>query len=125
MIVATSSAVNALYAIAWNFSFPTPQERMVWRVFVSFQGGFVVILAYMFWIWWKGWDDRVDEKDENGKTIFRWTNILVYISYVLVLFLGLLVIMKPYFLIQGLIGLRKLPEGAFINVKWENYIPHI
>lgn len=34
-------------------------------------------------------------------------------------------VVRVYLLVEPLIALRALPEGAFINVQWASYWPHI
>lgn len=132
-------AYCCLHFIAWNFSFPTRVERILWRV------GCITIVATMFIF-------LACETYQDGHRLGRWSrwylkifpNNPVHIARVNTMekkrremeFIPFweVVVMSPVTLIYTLartyivaevfVSLRSLPNGAFDSVEWSLYIPH-
>ena len=132
-------AYCCLHFIAWNFSFPTRVERILWRV------GCITILATSFIF-------LACEAYQDGHRLGRWQrwylkifpNNPVHIARVNTMekkrremeFIPFweMVIMSPvtfvytlaraYIVAEVFVSLRSLPNRAFDSVNWSSYIPH-
>ena len=103
---------GAIHCIAWDFSFPTHAELLMWRVSsvaitaVPVYMPLVALLAI-----------RLADMDFTIATRF------IGISFLLA---GLLyVIARVFTLVLALTSLRDLPPGAFDAVHWTTFIPHV
>lgn len=92
-------------AITHHISFPTQAEKYMWVAVLSaqiFLASYVILLRF----------ESLVPDNEHAQNILGHCFVLLAVTF-------------PYVLIEAIIGLRSLPEGAFINVKWENWIPFI
>lgn len=132
-----------IFILAWNFEFPTPTERLIWRISAVYQ--IVFGLAGGLSIWYAhtvilpkqlekielfeyppkrqlsrlAWKLRNIHPDRDPHLTLPLRillpNILFCVAYCL---------SRAYILVEDLIGLRRLPEDAFQVVSWSKYIPH-
>ena len=136
LLITIVTAYSSLHFIAWNFSFPTQVERLVWRIvciiMVSTASIFFACEIYNNeqrngrWQHWKSRFspsralplDRVLRQPEEAKLIPNWqaVNMLV----VTVLYTSA----RLYIAVECFISLRSLPLRAFDSVAWTNFIPH-
>ena len=107
---------GAIHATGWNFSFPTPIEAIIWRIcsLIVTCGPFLMIIP------------SVSLEINFPQYLFY----LRYIPYFLVLrgvyiIIPLYIIARIYLLTEALIALRDLPPGAFLQVQWTSFLPHI
>lgn len=131
--------VNMLYAgihlIAWNFSFPTEVERLLWHV-ASIA---IVATTFIFWMCetyqdgvrlgrWRRWRKHLgphagNEADESGmrrpvRFIPVWEVVIMTpVSFVYT-------VVRTYLVVESFVGLRSLPERAFDDIWWMEFIPH-
>ena len=100
---------GAIHCLAWNSAFPSPQERLGWRVCSAATTAiptYVIIRRLGFFC--GGILDILEGFSEKITTFF-------YVTY----FTGRMTI-----IILALMGLRALPANAFKSVNWSEYIPH-
>lgn len=145
LLVAVVTAYSSLHFAAWNFSFPTQVERLVWRIvciiMVSTASIFFACEFYRNeqrngrWQRWKSKFssssalpvaralplDRAPRTPEDAKRVppvptWQVVNMLV----VTVLYTSA----RLYVAVECFMGLRSLPPGAFDSVEWSNVIPH-
>lgn len=134
---------SSTFMSAWNLEFPTPTEKLLWRIAAVYHIVFGVVGGISIW-----YADEVVFPKRLGKTeLFEnppkrqlsrlaWKlrnihpdrdpdltlplsvllpNVLISVAYCL---------LRIYILVEDVIGLRKLPEDAFQTVSWSKYIPH-
>lgn len=132
-------AYCCLHFIAWNFSFPTRVEQILWRV------SCIMIVATTFIF-------LACETYQDGHRLGRWQrwylkifpNNPVHLARVNTMekkrremeFIPFweVVVMSPvtfvytlartYIVVEVFMSLRSLPNGAFDSVEWSHYIPH-
>lgn len=129
--------------LAWNFEFPTPTERLIWRISAVYQ--IVFGLAGGLSIWYAhavilpkrlekielfeypperrlprlAWKLRNIHPDRDPDLTLPLRVILPNILFCVAYCLS-----RAYILVEDVIGLRSLPEDAFQVVSWSKYIPH-
>ena len=106
---------GAIHATGWNSSFPTPIEATIWRIcsLIVTCGPFLVVIDtvcdviypqhYPFW--------------EDVQIVLELLSIFVTPSFY--------IIARIYLLTEALIALRNLHPGAFVQVQWTSFLPHI
>jgi hypothetical protein len=136
---------GGIHCGAWNFSFPTPQEQVLWRVasvlstFVMLTG--FIVTAVLEWVgvtrlWSAEFPRRrrsgrskseADEKakaglpmrgggDGVGRVLNVVVNASIWIPYIFA---------RTYLIIEAFSSLRSLPAGSYETVNWIRLIPHI
>jgi hypothetical protein len=129
----------SLHFVAWNWSFPTNIERVLWRV----SSVAMVGTALVFWVCeiiqdgfrvhrWERWYKRMfptkAEKavnlqatpEERKKALF----IPVWEVIVMLPVTFIYSLARTYIVIEIFLSQRSLPKGAFDSVDWSKYIPH-
>jgi hypothetical protein len=107
----TSAAVGivfgGIHCAAWRFQFPSPIERLLWRVSaISVTGGpFLMGLLALIRVYSSGWRE----------TLSSISLILVLILYIFA---------RLTLLVLSFMTLRSLPSGAFRTANWTRFIPH-
>lgn len=98
---------NGLHLVAWNNTFPTPAESLLWKISVCGMLGYVAIwvpVAGLFaWL----------PSGSLLRGLPLWGITLAYS------------ITRLYLVVEVFIGLRALPPAVFLTVEWSSYIPHI
>jgi hypothetical protein len=133
-----------IFMFAWNFDFPTPTERLLWRIAAVYQtffglaGGLVTWYANAFilpkhlervgrfghppakFVKQLAWKLRNIHPDRDPDLAIP-LRILVPNIFFCVLYC----LSRSFILVEDFIGLRSLPESAFKMVSWSEYIPHL
>ena len=101
--------------LAWNHQFPTPQERVLWRVstcVVTCPG-----LVSVFLVWsrkWLGW--RFDFRDLTIDTLWGFIFLVVV--------LPASVLASVFLIVESVRQLVFLDDAAYQIPAWSNYWPH-
>jgi hypothetical protein len=109
---------GAIHCIAWSFPFATSQERLVWRISAVLVSGLPIpTVLYSFPL--KGF------VAEQNKT--TWQKLYVYSHSILiwVFIIPLYLIARIALLVLSLMALRALPPGAYVELNWVSFLPHI
>ncbi|CAG8014474.1 unnamed protein product [Penicillium salamii] len=132
-----------IFMFAWNFEFPTPTERLLWRIAAIYQ--IVFGLAGGFSVWYA--DEAILPKRLEKTELFetppkrqlprlawklrnihpdRDPDLTLPLKILLpnILFSVAYCFSRAYILVEDLTGLRRLPEDAFQMVSWSKYMPH-
>lgn len=109
--VVAGALFGAFHCIAWNFSFPSHTEKILWR---SASFGVVAacslsLVGAYFWF-------RVLKKPPQTIGSFMRRISPVCLTYT---------IARMFLLVIAVISLRSLPSSAFETVDWVEFIPHI
>lgn len=109
---------GAIHCIAWNFPFPTSQERLAWRICsaatVVIPG--LICIAFMQFI---HIIVCIGCFCNAGAFFTGYFVQVIYHSVALAYILG-----RMTLVILAFIGLRTLPPDAFRTVDWNKYFPH-
>ena len=99
---------GAIHCIAWDFSFPTHTELLMWRI------SSVAITAVPIYIF-LGLilTTLVDSMSSTADIILILPPVLLYI------------LARAVTLVLAFISLKDLPPGAYETVHWTTFIPHI
>ena len=132
-------AYCCLHFIAWNFSFPTRFESILWRA------GCIVIVCTTFIFLacetyqdghrlgrWERWYIKLFPKKSGGlqriDTMEKRRREQEFIPLWEVIIMSPVTIMytlaRTYIVVEVFVSLRSLPCGAFDSVQWSNFIPH-
>lgn len=102
---------GAIHCIAWNLSFPTPIERMLWRV-----ASIIVMAVPMVFFLHVLWFLSIKPPAWYEVVTFRLIIPLCSVAYTVA---RILLMVLPF------TSLRALPTSAYRDVSWEKFIPHI
>ncbi|KAJ7910795.1 hypothetical protein B0H13DRAFT_2485098, partial [Mycena leptocephala] len=102
---------GAIRCAAWNADFPTTVETWMWRSFSSLIVAIPVVIVLVTVL--GAFTDL--EESQLGKA-FR---LGLFVSIPIYSMARLILIILPF------IALRSLPTGAFVDVNWSTYIPHL
>jgi len=132
-------AYCCLHFIAWNFSFPTRIERILWRV------GCITIVAttLIFLVCetyqdghrlgrWQRWYWKMFPKNPANlarvDTMEKRRREMEFIPFWEVVIMSpvtfIYTLARTYIVVEVFVSLRSLPAGAFNSVQWSLYIPH-
>lgn len=93
---------NGIHVAAWNFSFATLVEKMMWRA-CSIAGCVSVVVSYSFMF-------------IPSRTLSVALNVgLIAPVYITT---------RLFLIVQVLVGLRSLPGEIYQDVNWSNFLPH-
>ncbi|KAJ6573016.1 hypothetical protein DFH09DRAFT_1459306 [Mycena vulgaris] len=97
---------GAIHCAAWNADFPSADEMWMWRACSLMVTAIPVLLAALPIL-------AVTTKHEETGAIFAIILVLIYI------------IARLFLIVLPFTTLRTLPPGAFADVNWSIYIPHL
>ena len=97
---------GAVHFIAWASLFPTPLERLLWRIFTIVLTVVPIVAPIFFWLLHQYWIDRFGEV---GVLILSFAYIVG----------------RVITLVLAFTTLRRLPPEAYQNVEWSDLLPHI
>ena len=117
---------GAVHATAWAFAFPTPIERLLWRIAcVDTIAGVISLLAVF---------SVVVFHHEHGfqlllKSFFTREPGVLSLLYRVVILVGLFnfpffILSRIYIITETFISLRHVQLGVYQTVQWTDYIPH-
>ncbi|KIK65966.1 hypothetical protein GYMLUDRAFT_158087, partial [Collybiopsis luxurians FD-317 M1] len=115
IVPCTASIFGSIHLLAWSFSFHTPLERLLWRIFalaMTVLPILMIVFVIVFAIIFAGFANHTDYAEMIGFTIF----IIFFFAYAACR-IGLVVL--------ALMELRNLPDTAYQAVQWLQFIPHI
>lgn len=124
----TGTIFGAIHCIAWRFHFPTNAESLIWRS-MSLSITFIPILMPLYIHTITPLDDYITRgRPEEGfgarilymfcvavDTLALWLVILTIMFYVPA---------RCILLVQSFVLLRDLSPTAFLDVDWQNFLPH-
>ena len=121
IIVAIPTAAFSLFhLIAWNFHFPTPVEREIWRW--SCVGGSIVLAAGSTIELWSIVRSGYTETGLTnlGGYKLKWPNNVMFFLPACLYVTGRLIV-----IVEILLSLRAAPEGCFATPNWTGFLPHV
>ena len=115
--VCVSIVFGAIHCIAWSFRFTTLQERWAWRISAILVSGLPIAtipFTYLLTIF--------DDKEHKTTVIELYEAIL---ACILTLISGLYIVARIALLVLPFVALRTLVPGAYVQVDWISFLPHI
>ncbi|KAI0888352.1 uncharacterized protein GGS22DRAFT_198125 [Annulohypoxylon maeteangense] len=123
---------SSIHLAGWNFAYPTPTEKLLWRISSvvlaagsSINVGVTRILAvlgyegeYNLALVWVN-TNRRQAGDSSNRVFSAFADTFLTLSTLV------LVIVRCFIITEAIISLRKLPADAFETPNWTNFIPHI
>ena len=114
MCVAT--IFGAIHCIAWSFHFVTLQERWVWRIAAILVSGMPIsLVAVGFFAIFCG-----KLNNPTWKKLYK-----DFLGLVGIVMLFLYIFARIILLVLPFVALRALPPGAYVQINWVGFLPHI
>ena len=115
---------SAIHCIAWNSDFPSPRERLLWRIFAASAGGSTASLLFLLIPYYGSRHIKVKSIGwrGDGEINMAWESLLTPIMLPL---LVLYTASRFYLLFAMFYTLRSMPVEVYETVTWTEYIPHI
>ncbi|KAF8249274.1 hypothetical protein K440DRAFT_544157, partial [Wilcoxina mikolae CBS 423.85] len=115
-----------IHAVAWNSQFPTPVERLLWRISAVLVGAtpLVCVFCLVPGISLAGGDGDMDPDPPADLPRFFMTILTIMGLIVALAGAFLYPFARLYLIIESFLSLRSLPKGSFQTVAWTNYWPH-
>ena len=102
---------GALHCLAWDSPFPTPEERLTWRICAASTMGLAPIIS-------RGIYPIVTRDRRNADSISKFWILILF-------FVGLYVIGRITLIVLAFTALRALPADVYQTIDWTNYLPHV
>jgi hypothetical protein len=114
ILYAIGTIFSALHILAWNWEFPTPTSRLLWRIFATTSTGVAFVFPFAFFIL----TSRIKRNPDldRGTTGFVILFSPLWMTY-LVSRLALVVLVFYCF--------SSMPTNVYDKVNWAVYIPHV
>ena len=106
---------GSVHFIAWNFHFPTPTERLLWRISCIILVLLPLFCAVAYWA-------TQHFAHKFGTTDTRVNLLLKPLGYTLMPFY---LVARLYLLVEVFRSLAFLPPSAYTTVQWPSAIPHV
>ena len=117
LMMGVATVFGAIHCIAWSFHFATLQERWVWRICAILISGLPISAGALAFL-----------GDKLPPTITNHTLKKLYERFVLLIgiIMGFLyIIARIVLLVLPFMALRALPPGAYVQLNWVSFLPHI
>ncbi|KAF8150933.1 hypothetical protein B0H34DRAFT_801835 [Crassisporium funariophilum] len=114
---------GSIHCIAWAFSFPTPSERLLWRLSAVYITAYPMACILLLWLLVVFKADDLPDDPSWGQNRARWF-MNVCIGFFYLLGIALYTIARLYLIVDAAVALRKLDEGALKDVEWSQFFPH-
>jgi len=117
LVICVAIIFGGIHCIAWSFHFATLRERWAWRISAILVSGlptFLMVSMYLLSAINKigGIDGMDDAYDSMWRCILMPVGFLYFISRIILLIL-------PF------VALRALLPGAYVQLDWVSFLPHI
>jgi len=117
--ICVAIAFGAIHCIAWSFHFATFQERWLWRISAVLVSGLPISF-----IPWRFLVIKIERKSEENETLWiLLCEIFLTLFYFVMMFLYITA--RIILLVLPFVALRALPPGAYVQVNWVSFLPHI
>jgi hypothetical protein len=114
LVMGVGTVFGAVHCIAWSFHFATLQERWVWRISA------ILVLGVPISFFPVG---LILDHQGNKPT---WRKVSdVFVGLIFFVFVFLYFIARMVLLVLPFVALRALPPGAYVQLDWVSFLPHI
>jgi len=109
-----ATVFGAIHCIPWSFQFATLQEQWVWRISAIFVVG-TPISCIVF--------TKILNSTGNNPT---WLRVSIFLGgLILWVLIFLYIVARMVLLVLPFVSLRALPPGAYVQLDWISFLPHI
>ncbi|KAK1776162.1 hypothetical protein QBC45DRAFT_444601 [Copromyces sp. CBS 386.78] len=119
--------LGGLHLLAWNFTFPTPIEGLLWKISaVSMVAAIPYVLLFRAGVVWfqryQYYHGRMGKKT-SPFLLFKFLNIYVFLSAIvgILFFAGT----RLYLIVESFISIRHMSYGTFFVPRWTQVFPHV
>ncbi|KAH9487385.1 hypothetical protein JR316_0001460 [Psilocybe cubensis] len=113
---------GGIHCIAWSFHFPTDIEKWAWRVSSVLVSGIPLAVSFLS-VLTASTSTKEDGKDVYSSSVIEWIDNITIV--ILVLSVLTYIAARGVLLVLPIIALRALPPGAYVDLNWTVYLPHI
>lgn len=103
--VVITTLFGGLSLVAWNYSFPTPIESLLWRISCVSMLALPIIFA------------------TSAKIMGRSKNVYYHLAMGAIGFIYAVV--RLYVIVECFLAFRSEPAAVYCAVRWSNYLPHV
>jgi hypothetical protein len=112
-----ATVFGAIHCIAWSFHFATEQERWAWRMSAILVSGLPISITALSFL------PAVSVKPGNKTT---WINVCHHFLWGIgSAHICFYIIARLVLLVLPFVALRALPPGAYVQIDWISFLPHI
>jgi hypothetical protein len=122
---------GGIHCAAWNFSFPSPIEQLMWRLTSVIATTSLPVLGIVYIV--QGLTGRVMSAETRYSKRMRSmalayrdltsTNLFFFSTHGIILIMY--IICRMYLLAEAVVSLRSLPPGCYETVAWSKFLPQI
>jgi len=116
LVMCVAIVFGATHCIPWSFHFATSQERWVWRISAILISGVPISFLTLVFL-------HTTFFDENNATGMQLYSALIILIASGMMFLY--IIARIVLLLLPFVALRALPPGAYVQLNWVSFLPHI
>ena len=117
LAVWVATGFGTIHGIAWYLQFATWQERWAWRISAILVSGLPIAWILVMWLF------TIFSRRNNTPT---WMMLHQgFITLILIAFACLYIIARIVLLVLPFVALRALPPGAYVQLNWVSFLPHI
>lgn len=102
---------GAVHCLAWDSPFPTPAERLTWRICAASTTGLAPVIS-------RGMYLLSVPRDRDADSVSKLWVLTLF-------FIGLYVIGRITLIVLAFTALRALPADVYQTIDWTNYLPHV
>ena len=110
----SASVFGAVHCLAWNLPFPTPGERLAWRICSVTTASLPIALALLMSYIITG-----EYEPEDDISTLRILSIILMCCCLLSYAIGRITL-----IVLAFTALRALPVDTYQTIEWNNYLPH-
>ncbi|KAK7183054.1 hypothetical protein PSPO01_10899 [Paraphaeosphaeria sporulosa] len=119
---------GALHLTAWNWVFPTPIEKLFWRVSCfGLIGGFVIVVPvgrFTEYIYGRGLAWQTEKTGFLNQGVVVLLRIIRQVTRISAVLLGgFLAACSIYLFLASFPALRRSPSGVYARLEWSSYLP--
>jgi len=116
LVMCVAIVFGAIHCIPWAFHFVTLQERWVWRISAILVSGAPISLATAIFL-----DEKIFHRNEaTGMKLCS-----NFITFIMIITIFLYIIARIILLVLPFVALRAPPPGAYVQLNWVSFLPHI
>jgi len=116
LTICVATVFGAIHCIPWSFHFATLQERWVWRISAILVSGMPISFLTIGVI-----SITLDKENKPAWMKLCWT----FITSILIVIMFLYIVARIVLLVLPFVALRTLPPGAYVQLNWISFLPHI